>query len=87
MSQRELKDLQKIPGKRRRAIVGGMLGWGVPVFILTTVTRWHSTYGWHLPPNRDVYRALIDLPIWLVAGCLFGMFMWKLGNASFDSEN
>lgn len=88
MSQRELERLDSIPRVRHHFILFcGVLGWGVPMFVLGTVKRWHSMYGWHFPPTPELYKAVLTyLPLCLVVGYLVGMQIWNLQRSNFDLE-
>src|SRR5215469_4618213 len=83
LSPEQLQRLEKIRAKGRSHYIlyTGMLGWGLPVFAITSIWSWHDRYGWQIPPNEALHNYLVLLPvklvIWLVAGYLFCEIMWN----------
>lgn len=68
-------------GRRHYIFYRGVLGWGLPVFVLTTLWSWHDSHGWHVPrpasTHLEIERLAVRLIIWSVAGYFFGATMWK----------
>ena len=69
-------------GKRSFIWRYGVLGWGVPVFLTTTAWDYYDRYGLHKPLESSylILHLVLGLPIWLAAGCWFGVIMWKRFN-------
>ena len=61
-------------GRRHFIFYTGILRYGMPVFAITTLLRWHGDYGWHAPPGEDLHFEMahlaISLVIWSIAGCI-----------------
>jgi len=54
------------------------LGCGLTCFIGTRVCEWYGKYGWHLPPQREVFfEVLGGMVIWSAVGYWCGAMMWK----------
>src|SRR5262249_55629586 len=68
-------------GRKRYILDAGILRFGVPLFLIMTLWRWHDTYRWHLPPRGglSIVCAAIafSLAVLLTAGYFFGVTMWK----------
>jgi hypothetical protein len=80
LSPRQIERRKRIRAKGRKHFIfyTGILGWGMSVFLLTTFWHWYVDYGWHVPRRVDLYLSiLLGLPIWSVAGYMWGAFMWK----------
>ena len=80
LSPKQVERRKKIRAKGRKHYIfyTGILSWGMPVFLVTTLWRWYDDYGWHVPSRRDLYfRNLIMLIAWSLAGYLWGARMWK----------
>ncbi len=81
LSPKQIEYRKRIRAKGRKHYIfyTGILRWGMSVFLVTTLWAWYEKYGWHVPPQRDLYFSiLIGLPIWSVGGYFWGAFMWKL---------
>jgi len=78
-----LARLEKIRAKGRKHFIlyTGMLGWGLSVFVITTIWAWYDDHGWHVPtdgiPPSEWGHAAFRLVLWLTAGYFFGVQMWK----------
>jgi hypothetical protein len=74
---------EKIEAKGRSHFIfyTGMLRWGLSVFVIQTLWKWHSKYAWHTPPRADMFSNFIEmtfsLALWLTAGYFFGSRLWK----------
>lgn len=68
-------------GRKRYIFHAGILRFGIPLFLVMTLWRWHESYRWHLPPRGDlsiVCAAIaFSLALWLTAGYFLGVTMWK----------
>jgi len=42
-------------GRNHYIFYTGILRWGMSVFLVTALWRWHEKYGWHIPPRGDMY--------------------------------
>jgi len=80
LSPKQIARLEKIRAKGRKHYIlyTGILGWGMSVFLFTTGWHLYDKWGWHVPTRGDLYLSiLIGLPIWSVAGYMWGAFMWS----------
>ena len=76
--QTERRNRIRAKGRRHYIFYTGILRWGVPVFLVTTLWRWLDKYGWHVPPRGDLcFYVFIGLPIWTIGGYFLGAYMWK----------
>lgn len=57
-------------GMRSWVLSRGVLGWGVPMYFVMSVMQ----VAWHPGDWRSI--ALIDLPIWIGGGVLWGAVTW-----------
>ena len=68
-------------GRRHFIFYTGILRYGMPVFAITTLLRWHGDYGWHAPPREDLHFEMahlaISLVIWSIAGCIVAVVRWN----------
>jgi hypothetical protein len=75
--QIERRERIRMKGRNHYIIFRGILGWGMPVFLLTTLWRWHD-HGWHLPLRGELYfETFLGLIIWTAAGYWVGAQMWQ----------
>jgi hypothetical protein len=80
MSPKRIERLEKIRAKGRKHYIfyQGILGWGMSVFLLTTVWNWYDKSGWHFPSRGALYYSIIvGLPLWSFAGYIWGAVMWS----------
>jgi hypothetical protein len=81
LSPRQTERLQTIRAKGRKHYIfyRGILAYGMPVFLLTTLWAWYDDYGWHIPRQRgNLYaHVLVRLIIWSAAGYIWGARMWR----------
>jgi len=81
LSPTQIERRKKIQAKGRKHYIfyRGILTWGMPVFVLTTLWNWYDKYGWHVPLRRgDLYfDVLVGLVLWSAGGYAFGAIMWK----------
>jgi hypothetical protein len=79
VSSKQLDRLERIRAKGRTSYIfyRGILGWGIPVFLLNTLWRWRE-YGWQIPPRREFFLlTLVSLVVWTVMGYISGAWRWK----------
>jgi len=82
-SPARLARLEKIRAKGRKHFIlyTGMLGWGLSVFVITTIWAWYDDHGWHVPTNgipaNEWVHTAFRLALWLTAGYFFGAGLWK----------
>ena len=80
-SPKRTERLQTIRAKGRKHYIfySGILGYGMPVFLLTTLWWWYDEYGWHFPHQRGrLYgRILIALILWFAVGYWLGARKWS----------
>jgi hypothetical protein len=55
----------------------GVLGWGLPVFLMTTIWRYIDLFHLHTGQALPFYVSLLALPMWLAGGYFFGVSMWQ----------
>jgi hypothetical protein len=80
LSPKQIENRKRISRKGRKHYIfyTGILRWGMPVFVLTTLWTWHGEYGWHIPsPGYLAFSIILGLVIWSVAGYFLGTYMWK----------
>jgi len=83
LSPKQIEYRKRIQAKGRKHYIlyAGILRFGIPLFLIMTLWRWHDSYRWHLPPRGDlsiVCTAIaFSLGVWLTAGYFFGVTMWK----------
>jgi hypothetical protein len=82
MNERRKKRAEKIlaGGRKRYVLVQGGLVWGL--FVATGTAGWKAldNSGYSLTEidwARFLFDWLIGIPIYFVAGCLFGLLMWE----------
>ena len=79
--QIEYRNRIRAKGRKHYILYVGILRFGVPLFLIMTLWRWHDSYRWHLPPRGDfsiVCAAIaFSLAVWLTAGYFFAVAMWK----------
>jgi hypothetical protein len=91
-SAKQIERREKIRAKGRKHFIfyRGMLGWGVPVFALTTLWNWHDRYGWEVPHGGNLHsesaRIALRLVLWLTGGYFFGVALWKRFGFEHDAE-
>jgi hypothetical protein len=82
-SSKQRARLEKIRAKGRKhfIIYTGVLGWGLSVFVITTIWGWYDDYRWHFPTDgtllRESVHSVVRLAIFLTLGYFFGARMWK----------
>jgi len=82
-SQEQIARRREIRAKGRGHFIfyTGILRYGMTVFAISTLLRWHGDYGWHAPPpgNRhfEIAHLAISVVIWSVAGCIVGVVRWN----------
>jgi hypothetical protein len=68
-------------GRKHFICYTGISSFGLPMVMITTLWRWHETYGWHAPPPEKLHVELIHLAggliVWAVMGYLFGAMLWR----------
>ena len=83
LSSEQIERRRRIRAKGRKHYIfyRGILAWGLPMLLLSTLWRWHDDYGWHTPRRTDLSSEIIHLLIgpiiWSTAGYFFGVAMWK----------
>jgi len=80
LTPEQIERANRIRAKGRKHFIfyRGILGFGAPVFVMTTFWSWYDHYGWHLPPRQEMLLSLlIGVPIWSACGYFFGAFMWR----------
>jgi hypothetical protein len=76
--QIERRKIIRAKGRKHYIFYTGILRWGMPVFLTTTLWSWYDNYGWHIPPRGYLcFSILLGLVIWSVAGYFWGANMWK----------
>jgi hypothetical protein len=79
--QIERRNRIRARGRKRFVFYTGVLGWGMSMFVVMTLLRWHGDYGWRGPCRGDVRHEIfllaVGLIIWSTAGYLWGTVMWK----------
>jgi hypothetical protein len=79
LSPRQVERRNRIRAKGRNHYIfyTGILGWGMPVFLTTTIWGWYH-HGWRFPPRGELFFSLLfGLVIWTAAGYWVGVRMWK----------
>jgi len=72
-------ELTRIKGKSNFILMRGVLGWGLPMFVVMTfIVNRHQ--GMPLTPSR----ILVSIVIWSLGGALFGWLAWKLSEAKYS---
>src|SRR5437016_3459445 len=88
--QREKIEKTIAQGKQSFIWKRGVLGWGLPVFLIITVSKYYGplrTFDrFHADRGFLVY-LLVVLPIWLLAGYLFGLSMWQRYNKWLERQS
>jgi len=80
LSPEQIEHVKKTRAKGRKhyIVYAGILAWGMYSFLLTTLCGSYLKYGWHVPPQRYLFGAIvIGLVVWPVAGYFWGAIMWK----------
>lgn len=79
LTPRQREKLERMLARGKASFIWrwGVLGWGVPVFLGTTILDYYTQQRAHKPFNGDVVTLSVHLGIWLIAGCAFGASMWK----------
>lgn len=80
LSPRQIESRRRIRAKGRKhyIVYRGILRWGFPCFITTTVWGWHDEYGWRLPPRGyALFSVISGLIIWSIIGYFYGDHMWQ----------
>jgi hypothetical protein len=83
LSSEQIERRKRIRAKGRKHYIfhTGVLRFGMSLFLVMTLWRWHERYRWQLPPRQDlpiVCAAIaFSLAIWLTAGYFWGVTMWK----------
>jgi len=67
-------------GKLKFVLLRGVLSWGIPMFLLMTFTLNKPETGF--TPQFITINALI----WALAGAVFGLTVWFIGENSFHKE-
>jgi len=76
--QIESRNRIRAKGRKHYLVYTGIIRFGMPMFVLTTLWNWYEKYGWHIPPRGYLWFSVISgLVIWPVAGYCWGAFMWK----------
>ncbi len=89
LSSEQIERRRRIRAKGRKHYIfyRGILAWGLPVLLLTTLWRWYDDYGWRGPRRADLYSEIAHLAIgvivWSAAGYFYGVTMWK----QLDTDN
>lgn len=89
LSSEQIERRRRIRAKGRKHYIfyRGILAWGLPVLLLTTLWRWYDDYGWRGPRRADLYSEIAHLAIgvivWSTAGYFYGVTMWK----QLDTDN
>jgi len=79
LSPKQIERRERVRAKGRQYFIftRGILGWGIPVFLVTTLWRWYD-HGWHVPSYGELYfEMFFELVIWTGGGYWFGARMWK----------
>jgi hypothetical protein len=75
--QIERREHIRLKGRNHYIIVRGILGWGMPMFLLTSIWEWYD-HAWHVPPRGELFfKVLVGLAIWTACGYWFGSLMWQ----------
>ena len=69
----------KFKGKLRYIFLVGVLGWGVPMFIVMTLI-----IGSGLFPNKGTSVIIINSVIWLIGGFVFGYSGWYYADKKYN---
>ncbi len=83
MNEQKKRRAEKIlaDGWKRYVLLHGGLGWGLFVATVTAVGKAVDRSGYNLA-NIEWARFLLDwltgIPIFFIAGCLWGLLMWSL---------
>ncbi len=75
LSPKQIERRERVRAKGRQYFIftRGILGWGIPVFLVTTLWRWYD-HGWHVPSHGELYfEMFFELVIWTGGGYWFGM--------------
>jgi hypothetical protein len=75
--QIERRERLRVKGRRYYIFTRGILRWGMPMFLVTTLWRWYD-HGWRVPSHGELYFDIFfGLVIWTGGGYWFGASMWK----------
>jgi hypothetical protein len=83
VSPKQIERRKRIWAKGRKHYIfyTGILGWGMSMFLVETLWRWHDRYGWHAAPRGDLHFAIVllagGLVICSIGGYFFGALRWR----------
>jgi hypothetical protein len=66
----------------------GVLGWGVPVFLMITAWDYFDRYRLHKPFESGylILHLVLGLPIWIAGGYWAGTIMWRRCNELLETN-
>lgn len=71
----------RVKGKSRFILINGLIGWGLPMFIIMTFVVNKPEAG-HMSPSLVALNAFI----WAIGGLAFGYFVWSASERVFQKE-
>ncbi len=75
--QIERRERTILKGRTHYIIFRGILGWGMPTFLLTEIWDWYY-HGWRLAPwGKLSFQMLFGLVLWTTSGYWLGSYMWQ----------
>jgi hypothetical protein len=82
LSPKQIERRRRILAKGRKYFIlyRGILGWGMFVFLFTTLWGWHDKHGWKAPQRGDLHFVSLGfgLVLWSIMGYFWGAFVWKM---------
>jgi hypothetical protein len=75
--QIERREHIRLKGRNHYIVVRGILCWGMPTFLLTSVWKWYD-HAWHVPARGELFfQVLIGLVLWTAGGYWLVAVMWQ----------
>jgi len=84
LTPKQRERIEKKLSRGRRSFIWrfGVLGWGIPVFLMTFAWDYYDGYRPYKPFNTAdlIFHLAVGLPIWMACGYWFGAVMWRRFN-------
>ncbi len=79
MNQKDIDkwEVMREKGVARFLVLHGVLGWGLPMFIIMTFVVNHTSLD-------DLSRIFASVIIWGIGGLCFGYWMWRIGERRYQ---